>query len=187
MKNPKAANDLAPVNLYPHGMDCMSVIVPKSKHHVLFIIQIAKRKALIAIAITFALFVILRSAVSGEGLFTSLFVTLEICLAQNFIRLWDRPSECFWMVSMLAFALFSAIMMSSMLFVSLVNYEYQPEIDTMEQLVESGLTILVEDHLNLTKYSFFADKNLIFIFLSFTVPQSVHMLCICRSIPLSTI
>lgn len=91
------------------------------------------------------------------------------------------------MMSMLAFALFSTIIMASMLFVSLVNYKYQPEIDTVEQLAKSGLPILVEDNYDLTKYGFLNTKFAFVNRCPFTVSQSVNMSYICLSIKLPTI
>lgn len=134
------------VDCYPHNFDCLSVLVPRTNRHELFLKEIAKRKSVWAILITFGMFVVLRSIVTGDNLIISNHSTLAILLAQHFWRKRQmRPSECLWMMLMMVFALFLTTILSSLFFVSLVNYKYVPQIDTIDQLAESGLTILVND------------------------------------------
>lgn len=148
------------VYLYPHGADCLSVIVPRSQQHKLFLVEFARSHAIWAIGISFLLFTVVRCAITGEGLFPSFIGTLATLLAQNFRLLQQTRSKYLWMVFVLIFAIISTNILSSILYLSLVNFEYTSEIDTMEQLDASGLTILVEDarsddNWNFGKYCYF--------------------------------
>lgn len=134
------------VECYPHSIDCLCVVVPQSKRRQIFLLEIIKHPSLWAILITFGVFVILRRAVTDEPVPDLILTTMGFLLAQHYHRQQVRPSECLWLVFMLVFALFSTTILSSMLYVSLVHFHYEPEIDTVEQLAASGLNILINEN-----------------------------------------
>lgn len=72
-------------------------------------------------------------------------VTVGLFLVQNFENIRMKPSEHLWTVFMMVFGFFSTTILSSMLFASLVDNRVVAEIDTLEQLAESGLTVYVCD------------------------------------------
>lgn len=84
---------------------------------------------------------------SPSDWFTEFLVTLGIFFAQDFIQRPKSKREHAWIFGMLFFAYISLVVMASILYQSLVVSQYEPENDTLEQLANSDLNIvLMNDH-----------------------------------------
>lgn len=132
--------------LYPHGIDCMAILVPSIRHQIPFIIMIVRYDATILIFVTFFMFVVARIIIEcapTSGWFSELMLTLQICLAQKFIRSPKSTSEFIWVSSLLMFAFVAVMIMASFSYKILVEKQYEPEMDTSEQLANSDLNIFM--------------------------------------------
>lgn len=147
-----------PVDTYPHGYDCLSIIVPRSKKRELFFMQIVTHKFTWAVLLTLLAFWFFRFVITGERWSEAAMVTIGLFLVQHFEQVKMKPSEHLWTVFMIVFGFFSITILSTMLFASLVNIRVVEEIDTLEQLAASGLNVYVnlpthEDTWDFSKYS----------------------------------
>lgn len=100
----------------------------------------------ILIASTFLFFVISRIFIehtTPSDWFSEFLVTFGISFAQNFIQRPKSKREYAWIFGMLIFAYISLVVMASILYQSLVVSQYEPEIDTLEQLANSDLSIVL--------------------------------------------
>lgn len=134
--------------LYPHGVDCMSILVPSLRRKTTFLRKVFNynRDICILIFVTFFLFVLIRifmECTSPFGWFSEFMITLGIFLLQNFIHSPKSKRERTWTFSVLIFAFLSLVLMSSILYQCLVEIRYEPEIDTLEQLANSDLNIVL--------------------------------------------
>lgn len=137
-----------PDYLYPHGTDCLSVLVPKSKKKISFMYQVVRYDATLLIFITYLLFSILRIFMKCAPLsewFLEFFKTLGFCLAQQKPRNLKSRRDYMWLGGVLMFSYVVVALLSSILYQSLVMSRFDPEIDTVEQLANSNLKIVVPD------------------------------------------
>lgn len=134
-----------PVDCYPHSFDCLSIVVPRSKQNEWFLKRIVRHQFSWAVLMTLLAFVVARFCITGERWSRATMVTVGLFLVQNFENIRMKPSEHLWTVFMMVFGFFSTTILSSMLFASLVDNRVVAEIDTLEQLAESGLTVYVCD------------------------------------------
>lgn len=137
------SNDL--VYCYPHGFDCLSIVVPRSKQHEFFLHRIVGHKFTWAVMLTLLAFVFFRFCITGEQWSTAILVTVAFFFVQNFRNNKMKPSEHLWTAFMIVFGFFSITIMSTMLYASLINNKAVAEIDTIEQLAASGLPVYVSD------------------------------------------
>lgn len=132
--------------LYPHGFECMSILVPSIRQRTNFILMVFRNETTILILITFFMFVVARiiiESTSTSGWFSEFMLTLEICLAQKFIKSPKSTREFIWVIGLLLFALISVVILASISYKSLVEKLYESEIDTLEQLANSELNIFM--------------------------------------------
>lgn len=132
--------------MYPHGVDCLSVLVPVLKQRDIFIFKVARYNATTLIIVTFLMIVVARVLIQRAPIsnwFPELLITFGICLAQRNIKSPKSSHEFCWIVSVLLFAFAAVAMLSTILYQSLVLNQYLPEIDTIEQLAASDLNIFM--------------------------------------------
>lgn len=134
--------------LYPHGVDCMSILVPSLRRKTTFLLKVfhGNTNIFILIFVTFLFFVMSRiffEYTAPSDWFSEFLVTLGIFLAQNFIKSPKSKREYIWIFGVLIFAYISIVLLSSILYQSLVVNQYGPEIDTLEQLANSDLNIVL--------------------------------------------
>lgn len=134
--------------LYPHGVDCLSILVPTLRRRESFMYKIVRSNAsaIVLIFVTFLIFVMVRILIQRApicGWFEEFIVTLSIFLAQKFIRSPKSKSEFIWISGLLMFAIIAVVILSSILYQSLVVNLYEPEIDTLEQLADTDLNIVM--------------------------------------------
>lgn len=132
--------------LYPHGVDCLSILVPTLRRRESFMYKIVRSNAAVLVFVTFLLFVLVRILIQRAPIcdwFSEFVVTLGIFLAQKFIRSPKSISEFIWISGLLMFAIIALVILSSILYQSLVVNRYEPEIDTVEQLADTDLNIVM--------------------------------------------
>lgn len=132
--------------LYPHGVDCLSILVPTLRQKQSFLFKIIRSNSTILILVTFIIFVVVRMLIqraSVRGWFSEFLVTLGIFLAQKFIRSPKSKSEFIWITGLLMFAIIAVVVLSCILYQSLVVNLFEPEIDTAEQLADTDLKIVM--------------------------------------------
>lgn len=137
-----------PDYFYPHGTDCLSVLVPKSKQKNSFMFKVVRYDATLVIFITYLLFSILRIFMKCSPLsewFLEFFKTLGFCLAQQKPRKLKSRRDYMWFSGVLVFSYLVVVLLSSILYQSLVMNQFEPEIDTVEQLAKSNLKIVVPE------------------------------------------
>lgn len=120
-------------------------------------LKLVNQKFTWAVLVTLAVFIILRFWITDERWAHGAIVTVGLFLAQHFEQVKMKPSEHLWTMFMLVFAFFSTTILSTTLFVSLVDNRVVGEINSLEDLAASGLTVYVsdpsdEDSLDLSKY-----------------------------------
>lgn len=134
--------------LYPHGVDCLIVLVPTLRRRESFIFQIVHESAIVLIAVTFFMYLMVRILIKCapiSGWFSEFMVTLGIFLAQKFIRSPKTTREYIWINGLLMFAFVAVVVLSSVLYKHLVVAQYEPEIDTIQQLADLDLNILMSN------------------------------------------
>lgn len=137
-----------PDYFYPHATDCLSVLVPKSKQKISFMFQVVRYDATFVIFITYLLFSILRIFMKYAPLsewFLVFFKTLGFCLAQQKPGKLKSRRDYMWFGGVLVFSYVVVVLLSSILYQSLVMSRFEPEIDTAEQLAKSNLKIIVPE------------------------------------------
>lgn len=131
---------------YPHGVDCLIVLVPTLRRRESFIFKILHESATILILVTFCMYVMVRILIDCAPIsdwFSEFMVTLSIFLAQKFIRSPKSTREYIWINGLLMFAFVAVVILSSILYRNLVINQYEPEIDTAEQLADLNLNIMM--------------------------------------------
>lgn len=131
---------------YPHGVDCLIVLVPTLRRRESYIFKIVHESATILILVTFLMYVMIRILMKCtpiSGWFSEFMATLGIFLAQKFIRSPKSTREYIWNIGLLMFAYVAVIILSSILYRNLVVNQYGPEIDTAQQLADLDLKIFV--------------------------------------------
>lgn len=137
--------DSSLVSCYPHGFDCLSVIVPRSQQHNPFFVQIMANKFTWTVLLTLGAFVLFRILITGEPFALGVILTIGMFLAQHYQTIKMKPSKHLWSICMLVFGFFATTILSSMLFASLVDNRVIGEIDSLDDLAASGLTVYVND------------------------------------------
>lgn len=132
--------------LYPHGVDCLTILVPALRRSESIMFKIFRCNAVVLIFVTFLIFVMVRILIQRAriyGWFSEFMVTLGIFLAQKFIRSPTSKSEFIWISGLLVFAIIAVVVLSSILYQGLVVSRFEPEIDTIEQLADTNLKIVM--------------------------------------------
>lgn len=134
--------------LYPHGKDCLLIIVPRQYRVGNFFTRVVKHGDIQSIGIVLTMFVfvriLMRRAFLDEWFFIA-FKTLQLFLVQGEIV--NRNAvEAAWANILRGFSLFGVTAISAILYKSLINVEHG-EIDTIEDLIASNLSVAVPDTL----------------------------------------
>lgn len=134
--------------LYPHGKDCLLIIVPRQYQVGNFFTTVVKHGDIQSIGIVLTIFVLVRIIIRKAHFnewFLIAFKTLQMFLVQGDIL--NRNSvEAAWSNILRGFSLFGITAVSAILYKSLINVEHG-EIDTIEDLIASNLTVAVPDTL----------------------------------------
>lgn len=135
--------------LYPHGKDCLLIIVPRQYQVGNFFTRVLKHGDMQSICAALLLFVLVRIIIQRafwNEWFLIAFKTLQWFLAQGVIL--DRNAiEAAWSHILRGFSLFGVTIISAILYNSLVNIQHG-EIDTIEDLIASNLSVAVPDTLS---------------------------------------
>lgn len=132
--------------LYPHGVDCLTVLVPTLGKRESYIFKIIHESATILICVTFLMYVMVKILIERAPIsdwFSEFMITFGIFLGQKFIRSPKSTRECIWINGLLTFALVAVVILASILYRNLVVNQYEPEIDTAQQLADLNLKIFM--------------------------------------------
>ncbi|KAJ6630889.1 hypothetical protein Bhyg_16545 [Pseudolycoriella hygida] len=135
-------------HLYPHERDCLVIMVPKQSNLKNFLEKIMKNSDILSIFLALILFAIVRIIIeksTWKQWITIFIKTLGVFLSQEEIRNANNV-EVAWDMNLRGFSLFATITLSCIIYTNLVNQ--QPvEIDTIDDLIASNLTIHAPDFL----------------------------------------
>lgn len=135
-------------HLYPHEKDCLVIMVPKQSKMEHFLHKIIKNPDIAAVCIALVLFTIVRIIIQKLSWkhWISIFIkSLGIFLNQATIRN-ESSVEAAWDINLRGFSVLATIAMSVIIYKNLISKEYV-EIDTIEDLIASNLTIFAPDFL----------------------------------------
>lgn len=129
--------------LYPHERDCAVVIVPKQKRPDDFLAKIIRNGDIKSVGIAMVTLTILRILIeraSHRKWFAIAFRTFGMFFSQVVMR--DGNSiESSWTNIVKGFSAIATTVLSAIIYNNLVNDKYH-EIDTIDQLIASNLTVL---------------------------------------------
>lgn len=135
-------------NLYPHEKDCLVIMVPKQSHLEHFLQKIIKNSDIQSICIALMLFTIVRIIIQKPSwkLWISILIkSLGIFLNQDKIQN-ETSVEVAWDINLRGFSVLATIALSVIIYKNLISKEYV-EINTIEDLIASNLTIFAPDFL----------------------------------------
>lgn len=143
---PMEVNDLSDSrdnleNCYPHDTDCLIILVPTSKVRESFMCNLLHRSIVVPIGFVVFLMTLVRMAQRGEICCDAFMFTWGIFLSQQFERHPRTLSEHILVLCILSFAFYAVMLMSTTIYTIVVTTNYTPEIDTLPQLIESGLHV----------------------------------------------
>lgn len=129
--------------LYPHASDCMSIVVPVNKMRKTFLQILGHQAIVVPVVVVTVLLAIVRVSARRESAVQAVLLTFGTFLAQQNAPEPRRFSEKLWLCLMLLIALLASMVVSSTMYKIVMTITYEEEIDTMEQLIESGLPIFM--------------------------------------------
>lgn len=135
-------------SLYPHGKDCLLIIVPRQSQIGNLFTTVAKHGDIQTIGIVLAMFVLLRIIIQKSPFdqwFLIIFKTLQVFLAQGHM-VNHNAAEATWSNNLRGFSLFGITTISAIICKSMINVEHG-EIDTIKDLIASNLSVAVPDTL----------------------------------------
>lgn len=134
--------------LYPHDTYCLTAIVPQqgfSDHFLRKVVNNADTQAIFVVLFLFIIFrIILQKANWHQGFIISI-KTFGVFLNQGRIDN-DNQIEVAWDINLRGFSLLATTALSAIIFKSLMNAENN-EINTIDDLIASNLTIYAPDYL----------------------------------------
>lgn len=139
-------NIMASEYLYPHGSDCLSIIVPKDNKLESFLEKFLHDETIQSIFIIFFLFVLVRIILERSSMhkwFSDFFITLGIFLPQNFIKNISSNTVLIWLMGLLPFSVITTCLLSSIIYKTLVEKLFSPDMNTLDELIQSNLTLLL--------------------------------------------
>lgn len=130
-------------SLYPYSKVCAVVLVPKQLNMANFVVKIVKEPDIYSIGIAVILFAIARIILQRTIWKQWIFVLIKTWgVFWNQAKLKNVTSiEIAWDINLRAFSLFATVALSVIIFKNLMSQEYD-EIDTVDQLIASNLTIV---------------------------------------------
>ncbi|KAJ6640547.1 CD9 antigen [Pseudolycoriella hygida] len=135
--------------LYPHGKDCLLVIVPRQYQVSNFLTRVVRRGEIQSIAIVLTFFVLVRIIIKKAFLdewFLIAFKTLQVFLSQGGIFN-HNGLEAAWSNILRGFSLFGITAISAILYNCLIKVQHG-EIETIEDLIASNLSVAVPNTLS---------------------------------------
>lgn len=140
--------------LYPHRFDCLIALVPRRNVQVPVLLRVATNGEVQTIFIVYLAFVLaqlmIRKYPNAKQIITIVnsvwFRTIGLCLAQtsDMDQSGDRL-QLLWTVGLLVFSITSPVILAGVIYQSLVMAEWEPNIDTLDELVARNYTIYTVD------------------------------------------
>ncbi len=134
--------------LFPHDTDCLTTIVPRQGYTNHFLRKTTKNADTIAICLALVLFIICRMNLQKEGYYQVFMISFNtIGVFLNQIRIPnDNRIKVAWDINLRGFSLLATTALSAIVFKSLITASSN-EINTIDDLIESNLTIFAPDYL----------------------------------------
>lgn len=135
--------NLTTEHLYPHERDCVVVIVPKQKKPEFFLEKIIKNGDIQSIGMAILVLILIRILIERASYgkwFTIAFRTIGILFNQVGMKNYNFL-ESAWTNIVKGFSTIATIALSAIIYNHLVNDQYD-EIDTIDELIDSNLTLL---------------------------------------------
>lgn len=137
--------------LYPHGKNCLRIVVPRIKKKQMFLVKLIHNYNCQTICIVFCIFVLFKIVFGRSRLQTwlpDILSTLAIFLAQGKPIKSHRLWVSIWNGELVLFSLFSTAALSAICYKTIISTKYISQIDSLDDLVQSNLTILVPSFLS---------------------------------------
>lgn len=141
---PNAAHDLE--HLYPHTTDCITIVVPISTVRVSFLDVLLQQMVTQAMVLALVLMVVIRllGAPRSRSIGATVILTFGICMAmQRLPPAQPHLSDKLWSACMLLITFFAAVFLSGTIYTIVMTTKCLPEIDTLDQLLASGLPVVI--------------------------------------------
>lgn len=137
--------------LYPHTDVCFVILVPHSKKQTLIRMLVAS-KSIRIICVTICLFGCLRILISRSSInkWIGLFLqTIGVYLSQYGIRRVHGIQNKIWAFSLVYYAIITTAIVSGILYSHLTKTAYEPNIDSLKDLIASDLNIWIPETVRL--------------------------------------
>lgn len=134
--------------LFPHGIDCLTAIVPQQHQSHDFIRRLVTNANTMCICLTLLLFTLWRLLLQKHiwnNVFLILFYTIGVFLNQSRIRN-DNRMKVAWDINLRAFSVLATTTLSAIVFKYLITADHN-DINTIDDLLESNLTIYAPNYL----------------------------------------
>lgn len=133
-------------SLYPHEKDCLVVMVPKQNEFANFLRKVMKNSEIQSICIALLLFAIVRIIIQKSAWWQWLSILIKsLAIFFNQDRIPNKNGiEVAWDINLRGFSLLATIVLSVIIYKDLITTHYV-EIDTIDDLVSSNLTIYAPD------------------------------------------
>lgn len=134
-------------SLYPHNRECLAIIVPTTSTPInSFVLKFIHSNVLKVIAAIFGILFVARIALlrsSYQIWFSDYFITMSIILQQNFVRQPKLMVEKIWIILILFFTIVTTVLLGGSIYKTLIVPQFVPNIDTLDELMASNLSILL--------------------------------------------
>lgn len=135
--------------LYPHITDCLRIIVPKFNDMRTFPNKLIRNQYCQALGLAFIIMTLFK-AIFGRILIRkwqgNIFTTLSIFLAQSKITKSNQSNgswESIWLGLLVTLSLITTAILSAVCYKTIVTVQFQKQINSLQDLIESNLTIFV--------------------------------------------
>lgn len=134
--------------LYPHGKDCLLIIVPRQYQVGNLFTTVVKNGDIQCIGIVLSMFVLARIIIEKALLrewFLVTFKTLQLFLSQGHV-LNHNTAESAWSTLLRGFSLFGITTISAIICKNMISVQHK-ELDTIDDLIASNLSVAVPETL----------------------------------------
>ncbi len=134
--------------LYPYEMKCLRIVVPRIKTTQRFVEKLCNNSVVqcvcLIVLVMFISKIILNRSLRVYDWAQTLFLIVAMLLAQKHPKVSTKLWETIWDVQVVVMVIFSTAALSAISYQTLVSVKYVPQIDTLNDLIDSNLSIYVE-------------------------------------------
>lgn len=139
---------------YPHRRSCVRVIVPKNPIMTTLLYKMANHRTVQLVVVVVMGFAFVRPLTVGaplRGWFAEWLNTVGIYFAQLDVTVQRgrmRRTELFWLIGLLPFSVVGLAAFSASFYTLMVAHVSKSELDTVEDLIESNLTVFAPNYID---------------------------------------